>query len=232
MRQGLQAAANRWEDHYARRARREGYPARSVYKLEEIQKRFAVLRPGQAVLDLGCAPGSWMLYAAQAVGAKGTVVGVDLTPVTVPLPPQASALEADVLAIAADPAAFFGRRFDTVLSDLAPSTTGSPGVDAARSLRLCEAAFAIARAVLRPGGGFVCKIFQGEDVRAFTEALRAVFSVTRIYKPQSSRKASREIYLIGTGKREEDPCPATTNGRASSTKKAPTTPGAGKFSPS
>lgn len=227
------AAASRWEDHYARRARRERYPARSVYKLEEIQKRFSILRPGDSVLDLGCAPGSWLLFAAKAVGERGTVVGVDLSPVTAALPPQVKALVADVLAVAAaDPAAFFGCRFDVVLSDMAPSTTGSPGVDAARSERLCEAALAIACAVLRPGGCFVCKIFQGDGFAAFTQAVRASFTAFRIYKPQSSRKASREIYLIGKGKREEGPCPATTNGQASSTRRAPTTPGAGKSSPS
>ncbi len=232
MRRQFTAAANRWEDHYARRARRERYPARSVYKLEEIQKRFRILHPGDAVLDLGCAPGSWLLYAAKTVGDKGRVVGVDLSPVTIALPPQVSALTADVLAIAADAEAFFGRRFDAVLSDMAPATTGSSGVDAARSERLCEAALAIARAVLRPGGGFVCKIFQGDGFAAFAQAVRASFSAFRIHKPQSSRKASREIYLIGIGKREEDPCPATINGQASNTKKAPTTPGAEKSSPS
>jgi 23S rRNA (uridine2552-2'-O)-methyltransferase len=195
------AKANRWEDHYTRLARRERYPARSVYKLQEIQKRFAVIRPGSSVLDLGCAPGSWLMYVAGLAGPSGCVVGVDLTPVTVSLPAHVSVHTLDVFELVEDSAVFFGREFDVVLSDMAPATTGSRGVDAARSHNLCEAALAIARKMLRPGGAFVCKIFQGEDFKPFTEAVKAGFSECRIFKPQSCRKASREIYLIGKGRK-------------------------------
>jgi 23S rRNA (uridine2552-2'-O)-methyltransferase len=195
------AKANRWEDHYTRLARKERYPARSVYKLQEIQKRFAVMRPGSSILDLGCAPGSWLIYAAGLAGPSGCVVGVDLTPVTVSLPGHVRVHTLDVFELVEDPAVFFGREFDVVLSDMAPATTGSRGVDAARSHNLCEAALAIARKVLRPGGAFVCKIFQGEDFKPFTEAVKAGFSECRIFKPQSCRKASREIYLIGRGRK-------------------------------
>jgi 23S rRNA (uridine2552-2'-O)-methyltransferase len=195
------AKANRWEDHYTRLARKERYPARSVYKLQEIQKRFAVIRTGSGVLDLGCAPGSWLMYAADLAGPSGRVVGVDLTPVAVRLPAQVSVHTVDVFDLVEDPAAFFGVEFDAVLSDMAPATTGSRGVDAARSHNLCEAALAIARKVLRPGGAFVCKIFQGEDFKPFTEAVKAGFSECRIFKPQSCRKASKEIYLIGKGRK-------------------------------
>ena len=195
------AKANRWEDHYTRLARKERYPARSVYKLQEIQKRFAVIRTGSGVLDLGCAPGSWLMYAADLAGPSGRVVGVDLTPVAVRLPAQVSVHTVDVFDLVEDPAALFGVEFDAVLSDMAPATTGSRGVDAARSHNLCEAALAIARKVLRPGGAFVCKIFQGEDFKPFTEAVKAGFSECRIFKPQSCRKASKEIYLIGKGRK-------------------------------
>jgi len=194
------AKANRWEDHYTRLARKERYPARSVYKLQEIQKRFGVIRQGGSVLDLGSAPGSWLMHAADIVGPSGCVVGVDLVPVTVGLPPHVSVHTKDVCELVENPAAFFGREFDAVLSDMAPATTGSRGVDAARSYHLCEAALAIARQVLRPGGAFVCKIFQGEDFRAFTAAVKAGFSECKAFKPQSCRKASKEIYLIGKGK--------------------------------
>jgi len=192
--------ANRWEDHYTRLARQERYPARSVYKLQEIQGRFAVIRRGNAVLDLGCAPGSWLIYAADLTGPAGRVVGVDLTPVTVRLAAHISVLTKDVFELVDDPAAFFGQEFDVVLSDMAPATTGSRGVDAARSQHLCEAALAIARKVLRPGGAFVCKIFQGGDFNAFTAAVKASFAEPKIFKPQSCRKASKEIYIIGKGK--------------------------------
>mgnify|MGYP001154534068 FL=1 len=194
------AKANRWEDHYTRLARKERYPARSVYKLQEIQKRFAVIRTGSGVLDLGCAPGSWLMYAADLAGPSGRVVGVDLTPVAVRLPAQVSVHTVDVFDLVEDPAAFFGGEFDAVLSDMAPATTGSRGVDAARSHNLCEAALAIAHRGLRPGGAFVCKIFQGEDFKSFSLAVKAGFAECRIFKPQSSRKASREIYIIGKGK--------------------------------
>ena len=194
------AKTNRWEDHYARLARKERYPARSVYKLQEIQKRFGVVGRGSAVLDLGCAPGSWLMHAAEIAGPSGCIVGVDLTPVTVSLPAHVSVYTKDVFELVEDPVAFFGRPFDVVLSDMAPATTGSRGVDAARSHRLCEAALAIARQALRPGGSFVCKIFQGEDFKSFTAGVQAAFSECKIFKPQSSRKASKEIYLIGKGK--------------------------------
>jgi 23S rRNA (uridine2552-2'-O)-methyltransferase len=193
--------ANQWEDHYTRLARKESYPARSVYKLQEIQKRFGLIQRGNAVLDLGCAPGSWLIYAAGLVGPSGFVAGVDLTPVGVRLPPHVCTHTLDVLELAEDPAAFFDRPFDVVLSDMAPATTGSRGVDAARSHTLCEAALAIARKVLRPGGTLVCKIFQGEDFKAFTEAVKKDFSTCKLFKPQSCRKASREIYIIAKGKK-------------------------------
>jgi 23S rRNA (uridine2552-2'-O)-methyltransferase len=193
--------SNRWEDHYTRLARKERYPARSVYKLQELQKRCGVIRKGDAILDLGCAPGSWLLQAAELTGASGRVVGVDLTPVTIALPPQAVAHVRDVFSLVEDPSGFFDRSFDVVLSDMAPATTGSRGVDAARSYNLCEAALGIARLVLRPGGTFVCKIFQGDDFKAFTEAVKSAFQECRIFKPQSSRKASKEIYLIGKGRK-------------------------------
>jgi 23S rRNA (uridine2552-2'-O)-methyltransferase len=196
------AKTNRWDDDpYTRRARQEKYPARSVYKLQEIQKRSRVIRRGDRVLDLGCAPGSWLIYAAEAAGPSGRVVGVDLTPVTVALPGHASARTGDVFELAEDPARFFDGLFDVVLSDMAPATTGSRVVDTARSFNLCQAALSIARQVLRPGGVFVCKIFQGEDFKQFTEDMKTAFAECRVFKPQSSRKASMEIYLIGKGKK-------------------------------
>ena len=198
------AKGNRWEDHYTRQARKERFPARSVYKLRELQQRFNLVRRGDAVLDLGCAPGSWMMQAAELTGPSGRVIGIDLTPVTVALPPQAEARVQDVYALAENPVGYFGRSFDVVLSDMAPSTTGSRGVDAARSFALCEAALAIALRVLRPGGNFVCKIFQGEDFKAFTEAVKAGFTELKIFKPQSCRKASKEIYIIGKGRNQEE----------------------------
>ncbi len=194
---------NTWQDHYTRQAKKEKYPARSVYKLEEIQSKFRILRPGQRVLDLGCAPGSWLLYAAKAVGASGLVVGVDLAPVTEALPGNARALTGDVFDADAEFWPAVGGAFDVVMSDMAPSTTGSAGVDAARSFQLCEAALAVARQRLSVGGCFVCKIFQGEDFQLMMSQVRDLFAVQKNFKPQSCRKASKEIYIVGINRKQE-----------------------------
>ena len=194
------ARGNRWADHYTRKAQKEKYPARSVYKLQEIQKKNRIIAKGNRVLDLGCAPGSWLLYAAELTGPSGRAIGVDLQAVTVQLPAHAEAHVGDIRELGDDFWKRVGAPFDVVLSDMAPATTGNKDVDAARSLDLCEAAFAVARERLAPGGAFVCKIFQGEDFKAFSDAVRSAFKQHKIYKPQSSRKASREIYIIGLGK--------------------------------
>lgn len=190
------AKNNPWQDHYSRRAKKERHPARSVYKLEEIQKKHPLIKKGDRVLDLGCAPGSWLLYAAKLTGDKGRVVGVDLNPVTVRVPDHVEVMTADVFEM---DVASLGDDFNVVLSDMAPATTGHKAVDAARSLGLCEAALEIAQSVLRPGGVFVCKIFQGEDFKQFSDSVSAQFKKGIIFKPRSSRKSSKEIYIIGIG---------------------------------
>jgi 23S rRNA (uridine2552-2'-O)-methyltransferase len=190
------AKHGKWQDHYTRQARKEHYPARSVYKLEEIQQKHRLIKKGSRVLDLGCAPGSWLLYAAGLTGKKGQVVGIDLKPVTVEIPSNVTVMTADVFEV--DIGSLAGG-FDVVLSDMAPATTGHRAVDAARSLGLCEAALEIARRVLVPGGVFVCKIFQGPDVAHFQQTVRGSFRGQKLFKPRSSRKASKEIYVIGLG---------------------------------
>ena len=189
-----------WHDYYARRAREEGYPARSVYKLEEIQKRFDVLKPGTSVLDLGCCPGSWLLFTSKIVGDRGLVVGVDITPLTLRLPSNVRFVQHDVLAWDESFLRVVGTDFQTVLSDMAPSTTGTKFVDAHRSLQLSESALAISARVLRPGGAFVCKIFHGSDFKVFSDRVRRSFDRVAHFKPKSSRKASKEIYIVGLGR--------------------------------
>jgi len=197
------SARNRWEDHYTRKARKDNYPARSVYKLQEIQKRYRLLRPGNRILDLGCAPGSWLKYAAEVVGPQGYVLGLDLKPVKMPRPNNTEVAVADIFDLPDPVLAILDRGFHCVISDMAPATTGHRDVDAARSLNLCESALAVAQARLLDGGCFVCKIFQGPDSAAFIEKVKHPFSSCHIYKPQSSRKASREIFVIGMGKKQE-----------------------------
>lgn len=193
-----------WADHYTRKAQKDNYPARSVYKLQEIQKKTGVLRKGDRVLDLGCAPGSWTLYAAETVGPGGKVTGIDLKPVGVSLPAHARTLTGDLLEPDADTRDALAGPFDLVLSDMAPATTGNKNVDAVRSFVLAESALELAKTALRPGGSFVCKIFQGPDFDEFLNRIKAGFDRHKIYKPQSSRKASREIFIIGMGKKEEE----------------------------
>ena len=191
---------NPWHDYYARRAREERYPARSVHKLKEIQKRFGILKRGGKVLDLGCCPGSWLLYASKVVGEKGFVVGVDITPLTLRLPSNVRFVQHDVLARDKSFLEAVGTDFQTVVSDMAPSTTGSKFVDAQRSLQLSESALAISVHVLRPGGAFVCKIFHGSDFKVFSDRVRKSFGRVVHFKPKSSRKASKEIYIVGLEK--------------------------------
>ena len=192
---------NRWKDHYSTLAKKENFPARSVYKLKEIHQKYNLIKKGDRVLDLGCAPGSWLIYAAELAGKKGGVTGVDLKPLSIKIPSNARIYTADILSVDDE---FYnkltGKNFNVILSDMAPATTGNKHVDAARSFNLCEAALSIAQKTLIPGGSFVCKIFQGEDFNEFSDSVKTCFKKSKIFKPQSSRKASKEIYIIGLDK--------------------------------
>ncbi len=152
-------------------------------------------------MDLGCSPGSWLLYAAELTGRRGKVLGIDLKPVTIQIPSQAETLKVDLLTIdrAWIESEELGNRFNVVLSDMAPATTGNKAIDAERSYQLSQAALNIARMTLRPGGSFVCKIFQGEEFKKFSDSVRSRFKNYKIFKPQSSRKESKEIFIIGMG---------------------------------
>jgi len=192
---------NPWADHYTRQAQKDNFAARSVYKLQEIQKKYHILVRGARVLDLGCAPGSWLQFAARTVGPDGRVVGIDLTPVNIRLPENVSVITGDVADLEGHLAGLGQTRFDALLSDMAPATTGNRHVDEARSVGLCEAALDVAERMLLPGGNFVCKIFQGSDFKTFTDAVRCRFDRQTATRPQSTRKASREVFVIGIGKK-------------------------------
>lgn len=193
--------ANRWEDHYTRQARKERYPARSVYKLKEIQQKYRLIKKGNRVLDLGCSPGSWMLYAAEMCGNSGKVVGIDLKPVSIQTPSNIRVYQGDVLEPDATLREILDTGFNVVLSDMAPATSGNKFADAVRSFDLCRAAISVTQQHLFPGGAFACKIFQGEAFDTLIDLVKGMFEKHKIYKPQSSRKASKEIYIIGIGKK-------------------------------
>ena len=199
--QSPRSKKNPWEDHYTQKARKDHFPARSVFKLQEIQQKVNLIQKGNSVLDLGCSPGSWLMLAATLTGPAGNVVGIDLKPVTVSLPSHVRVFIADMLALPDEISDAIGREFHVVISDMAPSTTGNRSVDATRSFDLSQAALTTAQNRLLPGGAFVCKIFQGEDFNQFIQRIKSLFNLHRIFKPQSSRKASREIYIIGLNKR-------------------------------
>lgn len=195
-------------DHFAQKAKKENFPARSVYKLKEIQQKFRIIKKGDKVLDLGCAPGSWSKYAAQVTGNQGQVIGIDLKKVSEKLLENVIVMTGDVFELAEKDkenlVEMIGKGYNIVLSDMAPATTGRKDVDAARSYHLAQAALSIAQKVLTPGGSFACKIFQGEDFNAFKQAVCDCFERHKIFKPQSCRKESKETYIIGMGKKQED----------------------------
>jgi 23S rRNA (uridine2552-2'-O)-methyltransferase len=185
-------------DAFFKKARDAGFAARSVYKLEEIDRKLRLLRAGDRVLDLGCRPGSWLQYALKAVGPHGAVVGIDRDPLPQPIA-GARVLVADLYTAVDGELLGELKAFDVVLSDMAPNTSGIRATDQARSAALVEEALGRAERLLAPGGAFVAKIFQGPDVQPIRQRMAARFSEVRTLKPEGSRAQSIEIYLAGKG---------------------------------
>jgi len=188
-------------DHYFKKARKQGFPARSVYKLEEAQKKYRFLKPGQTVLDLGACPGSWSKYAAGVAGPKGLVVAVDIQKLSV-MADNIHVLQRDVCDLKLSELREISPYFAVVLSDMAPKTTGRKDVDHFRSVALAERALVLARELLKPGGTFFCKVFQGEDFPSFRNDCRESFRSVRVVKPKSSRPESVELFLLCTDKKQ------------------------------
>jgi 23S rRNA (uridine2552-2'-O)-methyltransferase len=192
----------KWDDHYARRARDENWLARSVYKLEEIDKKFRLIRKGDRLLDLGCYPGSWSQYGLKKVGPEGEVTGVDLSRPDQLSFPNFIFIQADVFALDAESLAPKIGLMDVVMSDLAPQTTGIKLTDVSRSMELAERAEKIALGLLKKNGNFLCKIFEGEDLKAFKAEVSHHFQQVRLFRSKATRKRSREVYLVGLGFRD------------------------------
>lgn len=187
-------------DHYTDKAKKSGYPARSVYKLEEIQNKYAVLHSGDTVLDIGAAPGSWSMYASEQVGPQGRVVSVDLKECSIPgAHRNVEVFTGD--AFAPQIAARLAARgpYSVVLSDAAPATTGNRTVDTARSAGLAEQCIAAAQQLLQKDGKLVIKLFQGGDEQQILQQLRRLFTSAKPFKPKSSRKDSFEVFMVATG---------------------------------
>ncbi len=187
-------------DEYVQRAQRDGYRSRASYKLLELQDKDKLLKPGQVVVDLGAAPGGWSQVAAAIVGGQGKVFALDILEMDgihgVDFL-QGDFREQSVLDALTKLLA--GRAVDLVISDLAPNTSGVRAVDQPRSMYLCELALDFARNTLKPGGGFVTKIFQGEGFDEYIRDVRSSFNRVVTRKPKSSRPKSREVYVVATG---------------------------------
>ena len=185
------------QDHYFRKAKKQHYLARAVYKLEEIQKKYKILRVGDRILDLGAAPGSWIQLAGGVVGQSGLIVGIDLKPIEYAFPNGVVTLQGDIFDRDFVEAALRDYLpFDVVLSDMAPATSGIKVADTARSALLFERAFEIARCVLQPEGTFLAKIFHGSEFHQLLAQLKKQFGQTRVIRPEATRKQSREIYIL------------------------------------
>jgi 23S rRNA (uridine2552-2'-O)-methyltransferase len=197
-------SSRRWldrhfNDEYVKQAQKEGYRSRAAFKLLEIQERDRLLKPGQVVVDLGAAPGGWSQIAGKLVGKGGQVVALDILEME-PLPDvaflQGDFREEKVLKQLT--LQLSGRQVDLVISDMAPNVTGVASVDQPRAIYLCELALEFARGHLRPGGGFLAKVFQGEGFDEFVRDLRDSFGRVVTRKPAASRSQSREVYLVGS----------------------------------
>jgi 23S rRNA (uridine2552-2'-O)-methyltransferase len=190
------------KDHYFQKAKQAGFRARSAFKIEEITRRFGILRKGFRVLDLGAAPGGFLQVIAKEVGASGLLIGVDLAAIQ-PLP--LAYVKTAVLDVLADDfdqklAELYDGPFDAVISDLAPKTSGIRATDEARSLRLATKALDVSRARGKPGSSFITKLFMGGDFDAFRKDMREVFDEVKVVRPEATRGASMEVYLVGLRK--------------------------------
>lgn len=184
-------------EHFYKQAKKEGYRARSAFKLKQIQNRFRILKQGNTVIDLGAAPGGWSQVAKEIVGEKGTVIGIDLLPIQ--SLEGVTFIEGDMTddeSIQKIKSLINGKEADTILSDMSPDISGNYSVDQARSIQLCEQAFKTCNELLKPGGNFVCKVFVGEDFQEFLQKIKKQFQAVKQFSPQASRKTSSEIYIV------------------------------------
>jgi len=190
------------DDFYTKKAQKEGYPARSVYKLQEIQQKFNVIKKDFKVLDVGAAPGSWTMYIMQFLGEAGFLSAIDLKPLSIAIKNknfffvQGDAFSQENIQLLAEKGPY-----NAVLSDAAPSTTGNRIVDTERSIQLIESIYSTALQVLVPGGNFVFKMFQGGREKEVLESMHRHFNSVKILKPQACRTNSFETFIIGLGKK-------------------------------
>jgi len=186
-----------FDDEYVKRAQKEGLRSRAVYKLMEIQQKDKIIKPGMTIVDLGAAPGGWSVYARDAVGENGVIVGLDLLDIDSIAGVefiQGDFREPEILEKLLN--LIGNRKIDLVMSDMAPNMSGNKAVDIPRAMYLCELAFDFAKQVLKPEGDFLMKFFHGEGFEPLLKDVRTNFSKVLTRKPKASRPRSREAYLL------------------------------------
>jgi 23S rRNA (uridine2552-2'-O)-methyltransferase len=201
------ASSARWlaeheSDPYVLQSRREGFRSRAVYKLQELDAKAHLLKPGMTVVDLGAAPGGWCQYAQKKLGSKARLIGLDILPIE-PLPGVDLILGdfREDAVLAELQSRVNGQGIDLVMSDMAPNVSGIDVADQASSMLLAELALDFAVNQLKPGGTFLVKLFQGEGFEPFLAELKKRFRTVQLKKPKASRPRSREIYALATGLR-------------------------------
>lgn len=187
-------------DFYVKQAKREGYPSRAAYKLLELQEKDKLITPGMRIVDLGAAPGGWSMVAMELLHGKGQVIALDCLAMTPPSGVHFIQGDFTEAAVLEELMAYLNQQpVDLVLSDMAPNITGQKSVDQPKSMYLAELAADFAGQVLRPGGKFLIKLFQGEGIDAFIAGLRKQFAQVKVRKPKASRSRSPEIYVLAQG---------------------------------
>ncbi len=189
------------KDYYYKKAKKENFLARSVYKLEEVDQKYHVLRKGDQVLDLGYSPGSWIQYTSSIVGKDGRVTGIDIKEINNKLLnlQNVKLFKKDIFTINSLSDIEAENPFDVVLSDMAPDTTGIKSVDQIRSLDLVEKVFKILPLFLRKGGNFVIKVFESHEAQVFLKSNKNLFRELKYFRPKSTRSVSKEFFVIGKG---------------------------------
>ena len=189
------------KDYYFHKAKKDGYAARSVYKIEEIDKKYRIIRTGYKVLDLGCSPGSWLQYASRKVGNSGQVLGVDLQTIKISLPSHVKVIRADIFEVTDEDLKIKGGQADVILSDMAPKISGIRTTDEYRSFELNKKVLYLANNILCSEGPLLLKAFQGKLFDELRYEFKKMFAEVKLCKPKSSRSESVEIFILGRGKK-------------------------------
>lgn len=192
--------SKRTKDFFYKQAKEKGAVARSFFKIEDLDLKFRLVKPKMRVMDVGAAPGSWIQYLLQKVGDEGFIYALDLNPLNISIPKNVVFEQKNIFDTTPEKIKEQHGMFDLIISDIAPRTTGSDFVDQTKSYDLVEYVRTIAQMVLKKNGNMICKMYQGGETKKFTDDMKKIFNEVKIQKPESSRKESREIFIVGLNK--------------------------------